>query len=119
MAAMHATKILGIGLLDVFRLASAKTMQYGVFHSDSANADQKIAWISGQNVCTDIVPVLAEDGQNACDNCDPTGTPQALQVTPTDGQTYQEDGNEIAEPLSCGGAQFDGGTLKNQFALPF
>ncbi|KAK3617288.1 hypothetical protein LTR56_025389 [Elasticomyces elasticus] len=101
MAAMHATKILGIGLLDVFRLASAKTMQYGVFHSDSANADQKIAWISGQN------------------NCDPTGTPQALQVTPTDGQTYQEDGNEIAEPLSCGGAQFDGGTLKNQFALPF
>jgi len=125
-----------IALLSLARVISA-TMQYGTFITYNG-VTQKIAWISGQDVCKVLVRVVAEGGDNACDinftipnnaangytfsfeNCNSAGVPQALNITPGGSPTYQVQGDGISEHIGCsGGQQFSGGQLANQFPLPF
>jgi hypothetical protein len=132
---MHFTKAMYAALLALVPLISAHTMQYGDMTTPDG-VSQKIGWISDTNVCTAVVPVLAEGGQNACDvpfdfpdrapgytfyfkNCDGNGTPQALQYTANGGPDDQVQGNGYSEGLSCKNGQFTQGTLGNQFSLPF
>lgn len=133
---MHLTTVVHAAIWTLLPLISAKTMQYGQFNTPD-NVSQKVAWISGTDICTALVPVLTEGNQNACDvpfnfperapgylfsfvNCNQDGVPQAMLVTPNGGPTNQVTGNGFSEPLGCSsGHQFTRGVLGNQFGLPF
>lgn len=102
---MHLTTVVHAAIWTLLPLISAKTMQYGQFNTPD-NVSQKVAWISGTDICTALVPVQAEGNQNACDvpfnfperapgylfsfvNCNQDGVPQAMLVTPNGGPTNQ------------------------------
>jgi hypothetical protein len=133
---MHFTQSMLTAFVTLVPLTLAASMQYGQF-STPDGVSQKIGWISGMDVCTNLVPVLAEGGQNACDqpftfqslaagytftfiNCDQSGVPHAMTWTQNGGSSGQEQGDGFSEPIYCsGGQQFTQGELANQFSLPF